>query len=318
MFTWICPQCGREVPPAYDECPDCAAKTAQSAGGVAPGAAVGAQSAVPPASAMAAMPPAPALPQALSAPYDVASSYGSLGLGQKTPPQAPPSPYAAPAVYASTTPPYAPPQPAPQGYAPAPQFQPGAPPPAGYPQAAYYPPQPPPAYSAAPAYSAPAVIGPGRPSLPSWLLTVIFAVGFVVVVGGIYWIFGSSHSSSPAVNTTPASVNAPPAAAAKASSLQRYFEVSGVRFLQDSKQNTQAKFVIINHSDAEVSGLTGTVTILGKSSKSEEPEGTISFSTNIGPNESKELTEPFNTKLRVYELPDWQNVVPDLRITGPQ
>ena len=26
MFTWICPQCGREVPPSYTDCPDCAAK----------------------------------------------------------------------------------------------------------------------------------------------------------------------------------------------------------------------------------------------------------------------------------------------------
>jgi hypothetical protein len=26
MFTWICPKCGREVPPAYDDCPDCAPK----------------------------------------------------------------------------------------------------------------------------------------------------------------------------------------------------------------------------------------------------------------------------------------------------
>lgn len=25
MFTWICPKCGREVPPAYSECPNCAA-----------------------------------------------------------------------------------------------------------------------------------------------------------------------------------------------------------------------------------------------------------------------------------------------------
>src|SRR5260370_34198358 len=25
MFTWICPTCGREVPPSYDKCPDCAA-----------------------------------------------------------------------------------------------------------------------------------------------------------------------------------------------------------------------------------------------------------------------------------------------------
>jgi len=26
MFTWICPQCGREVPPAYTECPNCTKK----------------------------------------------------------------------------------------------------------------------------------------------------------------------------------------------------------------------------------------------------------------------------------------------------
>ncbi len=29
MFTWICPQCGREVPPAYNECPDCVKPPAQ-------------------------------------------------------------------------------------------------------------------------------------------------------------------------------------------------------------------------------------------------------------------------------------------------
>ena len=23
MFTWVCPQCGREVPPHFTECPDC-------------------------------------------------------------------------------------------------------------------------------------------------------------------------------------------------------------------------------------------------------------------------------------------------------
>lgn len=27
MFTWICPKCGREVPPSYSECPNCAATT---------------------------------------------------------------------------------------------------------------------------------------------------------------------------------------------------------------------------------------------------------------------------------------------------
>jgi hypothetical protein len=30
MFTWICPKCGREVPPAYDDCPDCAPKPSRA------------------------------------------------------------------------------------------------------------------------------------------------------------------------------------------------------------------------------------------------------------------------------------------------
>ncbi len=38
MFTWICQQCGREVPPSYNDCPDCAAKSqpAQASGSLAP------------------------------------------------------------------------------------------------------------------------------------------------------------------------------------------------------------------------------------------------------------------------------------------
>src|SRR5690348_1698428 len=28
MFSWICPQCGREVSPSYTECPDCKAREA--------------------------------------------------------------------------------------------------------------------------------------------------------------------------------------------------------------------------------------------------------------------------------------------------
>src|ERR1035437_4689408 len=54
MFTWICPQCGREVPPAYNDCPDCA-KTA--AGGGAPAAAAAANLPVQQPPAFAPPPP---------------------------------------------------------------------------------------------------------------------------------------------------------------------------------------------------------------------------------------------------------------------
>jgi hypothetical protein len=106
---------------------------------------------------------------------------------------------------------------------------------------------------------------------------------------------------------------------AKTNPLQKYIEVSGLRFVLDAKkQTTMAKFVIVNHSEADISGLAGNVTIWGRTQKSEEDaQGTFSFSTNMAPYESKELTVPLNTKRKIYELADWQNITTDVQITAP-
>ena len=102
------------------------------------------------------------------------------------------------------------------------------------------------------------------------------------------------------------------------SPLQKYIEVSGVRFIENAKKQTEVKFVITNHSPAEISGLAGNVTIWGRTRTSEEDAaGTFTFSTNLGPWESKEMSAPLNTKLKIYELPDWQNVSTDIQITAP-
>src|SRR6266571_4825119 len=85
MFTWICPQCGREVPPAYSDCPDCSKKAAEG----------GANPPVQPASAPP--PPPPMQPYA--------------------PPQYAPPQYAPPQHGA---PQYAPPPPAQPNYPPPP------------------------------------------------------------------------------------------------------------------------------------------------------------------------------------------------------
>ena len=233
MFTWICPQCGREVPPAYEDCPDCAAKAASAA-------------AAPPL-----QPPAEPAP----------------------PPQPPPPPAVAQPYY-----------------------------PPAQPQ-----PQPP-----------PRAVGPGRFVLPVWLLTVVFALAFVGLVGGIYWIVqvarGGSQSSTPSTSVESRAAKS----GAKANPLQRYIEVAGVRFVQDAKKNTMAKFLLINHSEADFSILAGNVTIWGRTQKSEEDaEGSFSFTTNLGPLESKELSAPVASKLQIYEMPDWQNVTLDLQITAP-
>jgi hypothetical protein len=105
---------------------------------------------------------------------------------------------------------------------------------------------------------------------------------------------------------------------AKANPLQKYIEVSGVRFIEDAKKRPEVRFVVVNHSAAEIAGLAGNVTIWGRTQKSEEDAaGTFTFATNLGPWESKDLTAPLNSKLKIYELPDWQNVSTDIQITAP-
>ena len=245
MFTWICPQCGREVPPAYDECPDCAAKTA---------------------------------PKAAAAPVYAA-------------PPPPPAP-----VYAPPPPP--PPPPAPVYAAPPP------PPPA-------------PVYQAPqPAYPPPARPRAAGPAVPTWLLALLFAFAFVGIIAGIHWIVEGHGQTAPA-----AIADAPlPKAGGAANPFQSVIEVAGVRFGEDPKHKEAivVKFALINHAETEIPGLAGTVTLWARPHKpGDEAQGSFAFTTTVGAFETKELSVPLTTKLKIYELPDWQNLTPDLQVTAP-
>lgn len=102
MFTWICPQCGKEVPPSSSECPACAERRQQAA--------------QPP------LPPQPPQPQ-YQPPPQQQPSY--------SPPQQQP-------YYPPQQPQYQPPPQQPQYAPPQPQYAPPQPPPPQQP--AYYPP----------------------------------------------------------------------------------------------------------------------------------------------------------------------------------
>ena len=280
MFTWICPQCGREVPPSYDECPDCKERAAQQ--GQAP-------------------PPPDAPPGGYAPP----------------PPQYQPPQYQAP-QYQPPPQQYQPPPPQ-QQYQGSPQYQ--APPQYQPPQQQYQyqpppPQQPPPQVHVRP-YTPP--LPPSGGGLPTWLLTILVALAVLGVVAGVVWTIGYFHNRP---ETKPsASVESPAAKpGAATNAYQKYIEISGVRFAEDPKHKdkTVVHFVVTNHSDAGIDGLGGNVTVWGGTRRSEEDaQGTFTFKTDMKPMESKELTEALNTKLKIYELPDWQNVTTDVQITSP-
>jgi hypothetical protein len=146
--------------------------------------------------------------------------------------------------------------------------------------------------------------------MPTWLMAVLFAVGFVALGYGAYTLFGQHGSTTSAVLETPK-------AAPTENPAQKYIEVSGVRFSAMSK-GVQVAFVLINHSDSDIVGLAGTATIFAKTDKGDEtPVGTIDFQTSMPAQSSKEMQLPLTTKMKLMEMPDWQNVDVKVKITGP-
>jgi hypothetical protein len=158
---------------------------------------------------------------------------------------------------------------------------------------------------------------PARRGLPTWLLTIILVVVLGAVVGGAYYLVNSSHN--PATPGPSAMVESPAAKpGAKASPYAKYIEITGVRFVEDAKKHPSVVYVIVNHSTAPFDVLAGNVTVWARTRTSEEEAiGTFTFKTSLKPNESKELTAPLDTKLKFYELPDWQNVTTDIQVTEP-
>jgi len=160
-----------------------------------------------------------------------------------------------------------------------------------------------------------------RRRLPAWLLSVLFAVGFAALGLAGYLGYRSLRpraASSPPpqiVMETPGAATTP----AKPHPLARHIEITGLRLNEDARQRASIRFLVINHSGADLGELAAEVQLVAVSAKGErEAVGTFTFRlAGLGPYESRELTTPVQTKLRVYELPDWQFLRAEFRITSP-
>ena len=153
--------------------------------------------------------------------------------------------------------------------------------------------------------------------MPTWLLVPLFAFAFLGLGAALY--FGYQRFGTGKAGFTGGEVPASAPKPKATSPLQKYVEVVGIRLTQDARKKPQAKFVAVNHSSADLTDLTANVTLWASTSRSEEDSvGTFTFKIkNLAPNEAKEITTPLKTKLKIYELPDWQNVTAEVQITSP-
>ena len=152
-----------------------------------------------------------------------------------------------------------------------------------------------------------------RPGPPGWLVTLGVAAVFVIL-GGLFYSWMSRRDAARGEAESSKSVKSEEKGSAKKGTLSRYLEATGVRVVEEAKKPV-LRVTLVNHSAAEMVGIEGTIVV--SSTSGNEPVATLDFKVaSLAPYEAKEITGPLKTKLRAYEMPDWQFLKAALELKG--
>lgn len=101
--------------------------------------------------------------------------------------------------------------------------------------------------------------------------------------------------------------------------LAKNLELGGFRIDEPKPGTLRVKFNVVNHSLADLGDLEMNVSLAPVGAKPEDPPiCTLKVKVpSVGPEESKAVEATTPTKLRVYELPDWQFIRAYFEITSP-
>jgi hypothetical protein len=101
--------------------------------------------------------------------------------------------------------------------------------------------------------------------------------------------------------------------------LTKYLEVVGFRLAEASPGKLKVTFGVVNHSQADMGDLALKIALTTTAAKPGDPPVT-EFEAKVpglGPQEMKDVTATAPTKLRIYELPDWQFLHATFEIISP-
>lgn len=111
----------------------------------------------------------------------------------------------------------------------------------------------------------------------------------------------------------------PKATNGKIHAYAKNLELGGFRISESQPGTLRVKFNVVNHSQADLGDLEMNVSLAQAGSKPEDPPICVLKVkvAGLGPEESKAVEATTATKLRVYELPDWQFIRALFEITVP-
>ena len=119
--------------------------------------------------------------------------------------------------------------------------------------------------------------------------------------------------------SVPAAATPMATAGASKSPFAKHLEISGLRITEDASKKLKVNYVVINHSGADLPDLELTISLKAAGKEGGSPICVFKAKApGLGPYESRNLTAVVPTKLRAYELPDWQFLRAEFEAGGPK
>jgi hypothetical protein len=129
-------------------------------------------------------------------------------------------------------------------------------------------------------------------------MVIVAAVVGGIVSGAVWLRKRASAEDAPAAVTKESA--APVAAGGHR--FAKYIEISGFRMAEE-RQKPVIKMVVVNHSAGDLGEVKLRISVQVTDGKK---LGTTEVSASLGPFGVADVTAPLKSKLRAYELPDWQ------------
>ena len=156
---------------------------------------------------------------------------------------------------------------------------------------------------------------PTRRGVSPVLVAICAAAGLVVVLGILYLYVLPDRSQATNTQAPPLQNAAAVGSAPSAHPLAKHLEVAGIRVGETAPQTAKISFVVINHSAADLPELKMQVMLRPTTGGNPVFDFAVDL-PSIGPYESREMTSKVKTTLKPYEIPDWQMLRPEFRLTS--
>jgi hypothetical protein len=138
-----------------------------------------------------------------------------------------------------------------------------------------------------------------------WLLMPALLAAILVGCGNSKEVAGTAPGAVNALAVEP--LTKPVASNGKMHPMAKHIEISGYRLSEVKPGTLRIRMNVVNHSRADLGEVPMKVRINAAGAKPEDPPvAEVSFRVQLGPEESKQVEPTYASKLRVYELPDWQ------------